>query len=103
MPITWYPFGPGDEWKTAFITPSSHYEYLVMPFGLSNSPAVFQALINDVLRKFLEVCAFVYLNLILIFSKSLKDHIGHVQAILKALLHNKLFFKVEKCEFHSES
>ena len=45
----------GDQWKTAFITPSGHYEYLVMPFGLSNSPAVFQNLINDVLREFLEV------------------------------------------------
>ena len=93
----------GDEWKTAFITPSGHYEYLVMPFGLSNSPAVFQNLINDVLREFLEVCAFVYLDDILIFSKSLQEHVGHVRAVLKALLQNRLFCKVEKCEFHSAS
>ena len=87
---------PGDEWKTAFITPSGHYEYLVMLFGLSNSPGVFQALINDVLREFLEIFVFVYLDDILIFSKSLQDHVGHVRAVLKALLQNSLFCKVEK-------
>lgn len=81
---------PSDEWKIAFITPSGHYEYLVMPFGLSNSPGVFQALINDVLREFLEICVFVYLDDILIFSKSLKDHVGHVRAVLKALLHKSV-------------
>ena len=93
----------GDEWKTAFITPTGHYEYLVMPFGLSNSPAVFQNLINDVLREFLEVSVFVYVDDILIFSKSLQEHVSHVRAVLKALLLNKLFCKVEKCTFHSAS
>ena len=44
----------GDEWKTGFNTPSGHYEYLVMPFGLTIAPAVFQAMINDVLRDFLD-------------------------------------------------
>ena len=52
----------GDEWKTAFNTSSGHYEYLVMPFGLTNAPAVFQALVNDVLRDMLDRYVFVYLD-----------------------------------------
>ena len=52
----------GDEWKTAFNTPSGHYEYQVMPFGLTNAPAVFQALINDVLRDMINHFVFVYLD-----------------------------------------
>ena len=57
----------GDKWKTAFNTPTGHYEYRVVPFGLTNAPAVFQALINDVLRDFLNIFVFVYLDDILIF------------------------------------
>ncbi len=57
----------GDEWKTAFNTPRGHFEYLVMPFGLSNAPAVFQALVNDVLRDMVDQFIYVYLDDILIF------------------------------------
>lgn len=52
----------GDEWKTGFNTPSGHYEYLVMPFGLCNALAVFQTFVNDVLRKFLNAFVFVYID-----------------------------------------
>ncbi|KAL0161345.1 hypothetical protein M9458_045070, partial [Cirrhinus mrigala] len=90
----------GDEWKTAFNTPTGHYEYLVMPFGLTNAPAVFQALINDVLRDMLNKFVFVYLDDILIFSRSLEEHEGHVSRVLQKLLDNQLFVKPEKCEFH---
>lgn len=58
----------GDEWKTAFKTHLGHFEYLVMPFGLTNVPAAFQALINDVLRDFINHFVFVYLDDILIFQ-----------------------------------
>ncbi len=52
----------GDEWKTAFNTPVGHFEYRVLPFGLVNAPAVFQALVNDVLRDMINVFVFVYLD-----------------------------------------
>src|SRR4029434_102188 len=52
----------GDEWKTAFNTPSGHYEYLVMPFGLSNAPAVFQTMVTADLRDMLKQLHFVYLD-----------------------------------------
>ncbi len=93
----------GDEWKTAFNTHTGHFEYLVMPFGLSNSPAVFQALVNDVLRDMVNRFVFVYLDDILIFSQNERDHVQHVRRVLQRLLENRLFAKVEKCQFHARS
>lgn len=93
----------GDEWKTAFNTPSGHYEYLVMPFGLTNAPAVFQNLINDVLGDMINRFVFVYLDDILVFSKSETDHIDHVRQVLLRLLQNQLYVKAEKCEFHAKT
>lgn len=90
----------GDEWKTAFNTPIGHYEYLVMLFCHTNAPAVFQALINDVLRDMLNKFVFVYLDDILIFSQGLQEHVHHV---LQRLLENSLFAKAGKCEFHAAS
>lgn len=85
----------GDEWKTAFNTPLGHFEYLVMPFGLTNVPAVFQNLINDILRDKLNRFVFVYLDDILIYSRSLEEHVGHVRQVLERLLQNRLFVKAE--------
>uniref|UniRef100_A0A9J8AAP7 ribonuclease H n=1 Tax=Cyprinus carpio carpio TaxID=630221 RepID=A0A9J8AAP7_CYPCA len=93
----------GDEWKTAFITPSGHYEYRVLLFGLTNAPAVFQALVNDVLRDMVNKFVFVYLDDILIFSPSLQVHTQHVCQVLQRLLENQLYVKAEKCIFHSKS
>lgn len=67
----------GDEWKTAFNTPLGHFEYLVMPFGLMNAPAIFQAMVNDVLRDFLN-----HLDDILIFAHNLEDNVVHVQQVV---------------------
>lgn len=72
----------GNEWKTAFNTHLGHFKYLVMPFGLTNAPAVFQALVNNVLRDFINRFVFVYLDDILIFSKSQSEHKNHVRQVL---------------------
>lgn len=66
----------GDDYKTTFKTPLGHFEYLVMPFGLMNAPDVFQALVNDVLRDYLKHFVFMYLDDILIFSRSLEGTEG---------------------------
>ncbi len=90
----------GDEWKTALITPSGHYEYLVMPYGLSNAPSVFQEFMNEVFREFLHRSVIVYIDDILIYSRNLADHRHHVAQILQKLRQFRLYLKLEKCEFH---
>lgn len=80
----------GDEWLTAFRTPWGLFEYQVMPFGLANAPAIFQRFIQAVLREYLDVFCFVYLDDILIFSKNRPDHVTHVSAVLEKLQEHKL-------------
>ncbi|GJE99152.1 polyprotein [Phanerochaete sordida] len=89
----------GDEWKTAFRTPLGLYEYLVMPFGLSNAPATFQAFIQDTLRDYLDVFCVVYLDDILIFSRTQEEHDQHVMKVLDRLKSAQLYANAEKCEF----
>ncbi|KAK3546079.1 hypothetical protein QTP70_020616, partial [Hemibagrus guttatus] len=93
----------GDEWKTAFITPTGHYEYLVMPYGLANAPSVFQDFIHEVLREFLHRCVLVYIDDILIYSQSLAEYCQHVAEVLGRLREFQLFLKAEKCSFHQPS
>jgi hypothetical protein len=64
----------GDEWKTTFGTRYGIYEYLVMPFGISNAPAAFQRWINRILKKYLDICCIVYLDDVLVYSKNLMTH-----------------------------
>ncbi|GAB4814481.1 hypothetical protein N2152v2_001527 [Parachlorella kessleri] len=85
--------------KTAFRTKDGHYEYLVMPFGLTNAPATFQTLMNTVLREHLDQYVVVYLDDILIYSKSLEEHQRHVSSVLQTLRENHLFVKESKCEW----
>ena len=94
---------PGDEWKTAFRTRYGSFEWLVMPFGLSNAPAAFQRFVNEVFADLLDVCVVVYLDDILIYSDNPEDHRKHVREVLRRLRQHKLFARADKCEFHAES
>ena len=88
--------------KTAFNTRYGHYEYTVMPFGLTNAPASFQALMNDVLRPYLDKFVVVYLDDILIYSPTWEKHLDHIKTVLSALRDNQLHCAVEKCSFAQE-
>ena len=92
----------GHEWKTGFNTHLGHFEYIVIPFSLTNAPAVFQTLVNDVLRDFINVFVVIYLD-ILIFSRTPKEHTTYVRLVLQRLLENRLFVKAEKCVFNAAS
>ncbi len=90
----------GDEWKTSFITLSGHNEYYVMPYGLANSPSVFQSFINEVFQEFLHNFVIVYIDDILIYSQNPADHRHHLTQVLQRLCQHHLYLKLEKCEFH---
>ena len=92
-----------DTEKTAFRTPIGHYEYRVLPFGLTNAPATFQTLMNNIYKDLLGRFVLVYMDDILIFSKSVEEHVQHVSEVLQRLRQQKLYAKISKCEFMKES
>ena len=90
---------PEDVPKTAFRTRYGHFEFLVLPFGLTNAPATFMHLMHQTFREFLDDFVLVFLDDILIFSKTLEEHERHVRQVLDVLREEKLYAKESKCEF----
>ncbi|KAA0051440.1 ty3-gypsy retrotransposon protein [Cucumis melo var. makuwa] len=85
--------------KTAFRSRYGHYEFIVMSFGLTNAPAVFMDLMNRVFKDFLDSFVIVFIDDILIYSKTEAEHEKHLHQVLETLRANKLYVKFSKCEF----
>ena len=90
----------GDEWKAAFRTTRGLFEPLVMFFGLTNSPSTFQTMMNDLFRELItEGVVIIYLDDILIYTKTREEHRRVLKRVLEILQRNKLFLRADKCDF----
>ena len=90
----------GDEWKAAFRTKEGLFEPTVMQFGLTNAPATFQHMMNDIFKDLIGIYVIIYLDDILIFDEDPGKHAEHVREVLQRLRRHDLFCKPEKCEFN---
>ena len=90
---------PLDQHKTSFICEFGQFEFVRMPFGLTNAPATFQRFMNHIFRKHLNLFVLVYLDDIIIFSRSIEDHVNHLNEVFKILKEAGLRLKLSKCHF----
>ncbi|GBG76488.1 hypothetical protein CBR_g22236 [Chara braunii] len=90
---------PEDQHKTAFQTRYGLYEFVVMPFGLCNTPGTFQHAMNRTFHDYLDKFAIMYLDDILIFSKTVEEHVAHLDKLLSLLRQHKFKINRKKCEF----
>jgi hypothetical protein len=88
--------------KIAFMTSYGHYEFMVVPFGLSNAPVVFMFLMNGVFRECLDKFFIVFLDDIIIYSKSEEEHENHLKMVLQVLREHQLYPKLRKCSFYQK-
>jgi len=93
------PIAPEDIEKTAFRTRYGSYQFKVMPFGLTNAPATFQRIMNDLFRPYLDKFVVIYLDDLLIFSKSKEEHMEHLRTVLSLLKKNTFYAQTAKCTF----
>ena len=91
-----------DIFKTTFRTRYGHYEFVVMPFGPTNAPTTFMSLMNSVLSKYLDKFIVVFIDDILISSKTKEEHDENLQIILQVLREHKLYAKFSKCKFFKD-
>ncbi|HJS83264.1 MAG TPA: reverse transcriptase domain-containing protein, partial [Nitrososphaera sp.] len=85
--------------KTAYRTRYGHYEFLVLPFGLTNAPATFMHLMQKTFHPYLDKFVIIYLDDILVYSRSVEDHEQHLRTVLQVLREHRLFGKFSKCSF----
>ncbi|XP_027118691.1 uncharacterized protein [Coffea arabica] len=85
--------------KTVFQTHQGHYKFLVMPLGLTNAPASFQSLMNEIFQPYLRKFILVFFDAILIYSPDLQSHVNHLRTMLKILRSHQLYAKMSKCMF----
>jgi hypothetical protein len=98
----WIQIKDGDEWKTAFQTCYGHYEFLVMPMGLTNAPVTFQSYINNALWGYVDDFCVVYLDNILVYSQSEEEYIQHLEKVMEHLCQSKLYANPKKCSFFQD-
>ncbi|PHJ18537.1 rna-directed dna polymerase, partial [Cystoisospora suis] len=88
-----------DQWKTAFRTRYGTFQFTVMPFGLAGAPSRFQSLMQNIFLEELDEFVIVYLDDVLVYSKTKEEHLQHLQRVFTKMREQRLYVKLSKCEF----